>query len=459
MAKDIHKMLGEERIGRLLLSLSLPATIGMLVQAMYNFVDTIYVGRGVGSMGIAGISISFPVQIFVMAFAQMFGIGGASVISRALGEKNHEKARRAAGNVMAFSIAFGLAMTLLGYFFIDQLLIMLGASEAIIPYAREYLSIILLGSAFFSFGMAMSHVIRAEGKPKIAMAAMLISAVLNIILDPIFIFTLNMGIRGAALATVLSQAITSIYILFYFTSGKSLLRISLASLIPEWTILKETVSVGLSAFSRQVAGSVLAVVMNNSLVFYGGDIAVAVYGIINRLLMVFIMPMFGVNQGFLPIVGYNYGAKKMRRARESVKLASAVTTLIALFSAIIMFFFARQLISIFSDEIELIEPTISALRIVILAIPTIGIQVIASGMFQALGKAIPALFLSLLRQIIILIPLILVIPRFLGINGIWISFPLADLIAFAISLVFYLRELKTFRSSELSAEVGTTDVA
>jgi len=459
MAKDIHKMLGEERIGRLLLSLSLPATIGMLVQAMYNFVDTIYVGRGVGSMGIAGISISFPVQIFVMAFAQMFGIGGASVISRALGEKNHEKARRAAGNVMAFSIAFGLAMTLLGYFFIDQLLIMLGASEAIIPYAREYLSIILLGSAFFSFGMAMSHVIRAEGKPKIAMAAMLISAVLNIILDPIFIFTLNMGIRGAALATVLSQAITSIYILFYFTSGKSLLRISLASLIPEWTILKETVSVGLSAFSRQVAGSVLAVVMNNSLVFYGGDIAVAVYGIINRLLMVFIMPMFGVNQGFLPIVGYNYGAKKMRRARESVKLASAVTTLIALFSAIIMFFFARQLISIFSDEIELIEPTISALRIVILAIPTIGIQVIASGMFQALGKAIPALFLSLLRQIIILIPLILVIPRFLGINGIWISFPLADLIAFAISLVFYLRELKMFRSSELSAEVGTTDVA
>ncbi len=459
MAKDIHKMLGEERIGKLLLSLSLPATIGMLVQAMYNFVDTIYVGRGVGSMGIAGISISFPVQIFVMAFAQMFGIGGASVISRALGEKNHEKARRAAGNVMAFSIAFGLAMTLLGYFFIDQLLIMLGASEAIIPYAREYLSIILLGSAFFSFGMAMSHVIRAEGKPKIAMAAMLISAVLNIILDPIFIFTLNMGIRGAALATVLSQAITSIYILFYFISGKSLLRISLASLLPEWTILKGTVSVGLSAFSRQVAGSLLAVVLNNSLVFYGGDIAVAVYGVINRLLMVFIMPMFGVNQGFLPIVGYNYGAKKMRRARESVKLASAVTTLIALFSAIIMFFFARQLISIFTDEIELIEPTISALRIVILAIPTIGIQVIASGMFQALGKAIPALFLSLLRQIIILIPLILVIPRFLGINGIWISFPLADLIAFAISLVFYLRELKIFRSSELSAEAGTTDVA
>jgi putative MATE family efflux protein len=238
MAKDIHKMLGEERIGRLLLSLSLPATIGMLVQAMYNFVDTIYVGRGVGSMGIAGISISFPVQIFVMAFAQLFGIGGASVISRALGEKNHEKARRAAGNVMAFSIAFGLAMTLLGYFFIDQLLILLGASEAIIPYAREYLSIILLGSAFFSFGMAMSHVIRAEGKPKIAMAAMLISAVLNIILDPIFIFTLNIGIRGAALATVLSQASTSIYILFYFLSGKSLLSISLAFLLPGWTILK-----------------------------------------------------------------------------------------------------------------------------------------------------------------------------------------------------------------------------
>ena len=452
MAKDIHKMLGEEKIGRLLLSLSLPATIGMLVQAMYNFVDTIFVGRGVGSMGIAGISISLPVQIFVMAFAQMFGIGGASVISRALGERDHEKARRAAGNVMVFSVAFGLVMTLLGQFFLDQLLIMLGASEAIIPYAREYLGIILLGSAFFSFGMAMNHVVRAEGKPKIAMAAMLISAVLNIILDPIFIFSLNMGIWGAALATVLSQAATSIYVLFYFLSGKSLLRISLRSLIPEWRIMRETVSVGLSAFSRQVAGSLLAVVLNNSLVFYGGDIAVAVYGVINRLLMVFIMPMFGVNQGFLPIVGYNYGARKMRRARESVKLASAVTTMIALFSSIVMFLFARQLISIFTDETELIESTIYALRIVILATPTIGVQVIASGMFQALGKALPALFLSLLRQIIILIPLILVIPRFLGINGIWISFPLADLIAFAISLVFYLRELKIFRSGELNVE-------
>lgn len=459
MAKDIHKMLGEEKIGRLLLSLSLPATIGMLVQAMYNFVDTIFVGRGVGSMGIAGISISLPVQIFVMAFAQMFGIGGASVISRALGERDHEKARRAAGNVMVFSVAFGLVMTLLGQFFLDQLLIVLGASEAIIPYAREYLGIILLGSAFFSFGMAMNHVVRAEGKPKIAMAAMLISAVLNIILDPIFIFSLNMGIWGAALATVLSQAATSIYVLFYFLSGKSLLRISLRSLIPEWRIMRETVSVGLSAFSRQVAGSLLAVVLNNSLVFYGGDIAVAVYGVINRLLMVFIMPMFGVNQGFLPIVGYNYGARKMRRARESVKLASAVTTMIALFSSIVMFLFARQLISIFTDETELIESTIYALRIVILATPTIGVQVIASGMFQALGKALPALFLSLLRQIIILIPLILVIPRFLGINGIWISFPLADLIAFAISLVFYLRELKIFRSGELNVEGGTTDVS
>ncbi|MDD2332776.1 MAG: MATE family efflux transporter [Mesotoga sp.] len=459
MAKDIHKMLGGQKIGRLLLSLSLPATIGMLVQAMYNFVDTIFVGRGVGSMGIAGISISLPVQIFVMAFAQMFGIGGASVISRALGEKNHEKAKRAAGNVMAFSIAFGLAMTLLGYFFLDRLLIMLGASEAITPYAREYLGIILLGSVFFSFGMAMNHVVRAEGKPKIAMAAMLISAVLNIILDPIFIFSLNMGIWGAALATVLSQAATSIYVLFYFLSGKSLLRVSLRSLIPEWKIMRETVSVGLSAFSRQVAGSLLAVVLNNSLVFYGGDIAVAVYGVINRLLMVFIMPMFGVNQGFLPIVGYNYGARKMRRARESVKLASTVTTLIALFSAIIMFLFARQLISIFTDETELIEPAIFALRIVILSIPTIGVQVIASGMFQALGKAVPALFLSLLRQIIILIPLILVVPRFLGIDGIWISFPLADLISFAISLVFYLRELKIFRSSELDVKAGTTDVA
>ncbi len=219
------------------------------------------------------------------------------------------------------------------------------------------------------------------------------------------------------------------------------------------------VTVGLSAFSRQVAGSMLAIIMNNSLVFYGGDIAVSVYGVINRLLMVFVMPMFGINQGFAPILGYNYGARKLRRARDSVRLSTIVTTSLAVFSTVLMMIFARQLIGIFTNEAQLIELSTKALRIVIIALPSIGVQVIASGMFQALGKAGPALFLSLLRQIIILIPLVLIMPGYFGIDGIWLSFPLADSIAFVISLAFYIRELRLFKSGELDLEEGVTDVA
>ena len=457
--KDLHKMLGDEKIGKLLLKLSIPATIGMLVQAMYNFVDTIFVGRGVGSLGIAAISISFPVQIFIMAFAQMFGIGGASIISRALGGKNQEKADRTAGNVIGASLLFGVSMAAIGILFLEPLLRALGASDNIIPYARDYLGVILIGTAFFSFGMAMNNVIRAEGKAKIAMLTMLISALLNIILDPIFIFALDMGIRGAAIATVISQAVTSVYVLGYFSFGKSSLKVRLKSLLPEWSIIREMVTVGLSAFSRQVAGSMLAIIMNNSLVFYGGDIAVSVYGVINRLLMVFVMPMFGINQGFAPILGYNYGARKLRRARDSVRLSTIVTTSLAVFSTVLMMIFARQLIGIFTNEAQLIELSTKALRIVIIALPSIGVQVIASGMFQALGKAGPALFLSLLRQIIILIPLVLIMPGYFGIDGIWLSFPLADSIAFVISLAFYIRELRLFKSGELDLEEGVTDVA
>lgn len=459
MAKDLHKMLGEEKIGKLLFNLSLPATIGMLVQAMYNFVDTIYVGRGVGSLGIAGISISFPVQIFIMAFAQMFGIGGASIISRALGEKNHDKANRTTGNVVGATVFFSLFIATLGIVFLDPLLRALGASEAILPYAREYLSIILFGTVFFSFGMAMNNIIRAEGKAKIAMFTMLISAVINIVLDPIFIFALDLGIRGAAIATVISQAVTSIYVFAYFATGKSSLKVTFKSLLPEWKIIREMITIGLSAFSRQVASSLLAIIMNNSLILYGGDIAVSVYGVVNRLLMVFIMPMFGVNQGFAPILGYNYGAKKFKRARESIKLATLVTTLMAAFSTTFMLLFSRQFIGIFTNEELLIDLASKALRIVIIAMPLIGIQVIASGMFQALGKAGPALFLSLLRQIIVLVPLILILPPFMGLDGIWISFPLADAIAFAISLVFYIKELKIFRASEIRLERDVVDVA
>ncbi len=452
MHLSAEEALGKEKIGRLLVKLSVPAMIGMFVHAMYNFVDTIFVGRAVGSLGIAAISISFPMQIFTLAFAQLLGIGGASLVSRALGAKNRERANRTVGNVLIGSIVFGVTMAVVGSIFLEPLLRLLGASDTILPYARDYLGIIMPGTVFFSFGIAMNNLIRAEGRARVAMLTMLISGGLNIALDPIFIFVLGWGIRGAAIATVISQATTSVYVFWYFMSGRSALSIKKIDLIPDFRILKETIFVGSSAFARQVSGSMLAVIINNSLVFYGGDISVAVYGVINRLLMVFMLPMFGINQGFMPILGYNFGAKNYGRARNSVNLAVLSTTLLALVAFVTLFFFPEQMVSIFTDEEPLILEASAVMRIIIFVAPLIGVQVIAAGMFQALGKAMHALLLSLLRQIIFLIPLVLILPLSFGLIGIWIAFPIADTLAFLIALVFYFRQVRSLRRSSVDAK-------
>ena len=452
MKLSAEEALGKEKVGRLLVKLSVPAMIGMLVQAMYNFVDTIFVGRAVGSLGIAAISISFPMQIFIMAFAQLLGIGGASLVSRALGARNHDRANRTVGNVLLGSIVFGLLMALLGTLFLDPLLRLLGASDTILPYARDYLGVIVLGAVFFSFGMAMNNLIRAEGRARVAMLTMLISGGLNIALDPLFIIVLGLGVRGAAIATVISQATTSIYVFWYFMSGRSALSVKKNDLIPDFRILKETFFVGSSAFARQISGSMLAIIINNSLVFYGGDISVAVYGVINRLMMVFMLPMFGINQGFMPILGYNYGAKNYGRARSSVNLALLSATALAVVAFVTLFFFPQEMVSIFTNEEPLILEASAVMRIIVFVAPLIGVQVIAAGMFQALGKAMNALLLSLLRQIILLIPLVLILPLSLGLMGIWIAFPIADGTAFAISLIFYIRQVRSLQRSSIEAK-------
>ncbi|OAA28372.1 multidrug transporter MatE [Kosmotoga arenicorallina S304] len=443
---DRQRMLAEERIGKLLVKLSVPAMIGMLVQALYNFVDTIFVGRGVGSLGIAGITISFPVQIFVMAFAQLIGIGGASIISRSLGAGDKPKANRTAGNIFTVVIFFGLIMALMGLIFLKPILTLLGASPTIMPYAADYLGIILFGTFFFSFAMATNSVVRAEGNARVAMYTMLISAILNIILDPIFIFGLDLGVKGAALATVISQATTAFYLLYYFLSGKSLLHIKSHDLKPEIPIIKESFAIGFSAFVRQAAGSVLGIIMNNTLVAYGGDIAVAVFGVINRLLMVFLMPMFGINQGFMPILGFNYGAKKLDRVLRVIKLATIAESIISILAFTFLFSFPGFLIGIFSKDSELILIGSDAMRKVILMLPLIGFQVIGAGMFQALGKAFPALILSMARQILFLIPIVLVLPHIAGLDGVWFSFPIADVSAFLITFVLFIKQIRNLKS-------------
>ena len=416
------KMLGSESIGKLLLKLSLPAMVAMMVQALYNFVDTIYIGRGIGTIGIAAVSVSFPIQMIIMALAQMVGIGGASIISRSLGAKDVVKAEKTLGNMLGIIAIFSIVIAVLGSIFIKPILGLFGATEAIMPYAIEYMSVIFIGNIFFSFAMTSNSVIRAEGNSKVAMISMLISGIMNIILDPIFIFGFDMGIRGAALATLLAQMTGVIYILTYFLGGKSTLHFHFKDIKFEWPILKETFSVGASAFARQAAGSILAVVLNNLLGLYGGELSIAVFGVINRLLMFTIMPMSGIAQGFLPIAGFNYGAKKYDRVKEVIKTATKVTTIFSVASYAILMIFPEILISIFTTDAELIAQAVWATRINVSVIFLVGFQIVGSSLFQAIGKAGPALLLSMSRQILFFIPIVFIMANSFGLGGISVSY-------------------------------------
>lgn len=447
--KQMTARLGEERIGKLLVNLSVPATIAMMVNALYNLVDTIFVGRGVGALAIGGLTIAFPIQMVIMAFAQMIGIGAASAISRSLGAKDIEKADYVAGNSFLCIIVMSSIIAAIGLIFTEPILRFFGSTETILPYAKDYITIILWGSVFSSFAMSSNNLIRAEGNAKVAMATMLIGAILNIILDPIFIFVFKMGVKGAALATVISKFVSFLYILIYLYSSKSSLKVKLHHLKPKMHIVIEILAVGSASFFRQVTGSVVAIVVNNSLKFFGGDIALIIVGILHRVTMFVFMPLFGVVQGMQPIVGFNYGAKNLARVKETIKLSLIITTAIATFGWLIIELFPFTVIGMFTREPEIIDKGSTIMRIVISVIPVIGIQIVGSALFQSLGKAVPSLILALLRQVLLFIPLVIILPRILGLGllGIWIAYPAADILSVVLTIIFLKGELKKMNLS------------
>lgn len=439
------ELLAKERIGKLLFKLSAPAMVGMLVQAMYNIVDTIFVGRAVGFMGIAGLTIVFPIQILVMAFAQTIGIGGASIISRSLGSGDMERAHKTFGNIISLVILISAAVMLIGGLYLEPVLRIFGATESILPYAAEYLSIILFGTFFFVLAVACNNVARAEGNAKVAMNTMLISAGLNLVLDPIFIFGLNMGIRGAALATVLAQASMSLYLIYYFLSGRStlILKIENLKIIPN--IFRETMAIGASSFTRQASASIMVVIINNSLAFYGGDLTIAVFGVINRLLMFAFMPMFGIVQGLQPIIGFNFGAGNPDRVRKAIQMSILVTTGMSVVAFLSFMFFPEAFIRLFSSEQELIQLGTEAIRIITLALPLVGFQLIGASIYQALGKPLPALILSISRQVLFFIPAVLLLPLYFNLQGVWMAFPAADILAFIVTYFLVRGEMRLLK--------------
>lgn len=447
--KDKSKLLGETQIGKALFQLSLPATIGMLVMALYNIADTIFVGRGVGSMAIAGLATVFPIQMIIMAIAQTIGVGGSSIISRRLGEKRNEKAHQTFSNLITLIVIISLIMTPLSYSFMDEILFLFGARDEILTYSVDYFKIILWGGPFISFAMMANNTARAEGNANVAMYTMLISAILNLILDPILIFGFDMGIEGAGWATFFSQVAAAAYLMYFYTSGNSVLKAKAEYMNLDKQIVGETLAIGASSLARQVSSSVMIAVLNHSLVMYGGGLAVAVFGVIYRLLMVIFMPIIGIVQGFLPLAGFNYGAKDYQRVKNVLKIASKAATYIAIGGFVVVMLFADQLISIFSTDKELIEAGAVATRYIIMALPVIGFQIIGSGLFQAIGKALPSLFLSLTRQVVFLIPLVLILPVHFGLNGIWFSFPLADLLSAIITSIFVWNEIKLLNKKNI----------
>ncbi len=447
--KQQSERLGVDPIGKLLADLTIPATMGMLAMALHSVIDAIYIGRGVGAIGVAAVAITFPLSMLVMAISGAIGIGGASVISRALGSDQLDKANQAFGSVLMMIFIVGVTGVLLGLTFLNQLLQLFAASETIMPLSSAYLGIILYGTIFFSFSFAVNNIVRAEGNAKVAMATMVISSFLNIILTPIFMFVLNLGMSGAAYGTITAQGLTSLYLFYYFYAGRSSLSIIVKNITLNLKLVKEILTVGASAFVRQGAGSIMLIIANHMLVFHGGDMAIAVLGIIHRVMMFTLMPIMGIVQGMMPLVGFNFGARKKLRVRESITLSMKVATLIATAGFLLVMLFPSLLIQIFTDDPVLIEMGRSALRIMFAMSFTVGLQLVVGGVFQALGKAREAFVISMARQILFLIPLLFLLPTLLGLNGVWLAFPLADLFSFALTvwLIFRFKDY-FFLSSE-----------
>ncbi|GAU75833.1 MATE family efflux transporter [Fusibacter sp. 3D3] len=429
-----------EPIGKLLLKFSIPAIVGMMVNALYNVVDRIYIGW-IGPLAMTGIGLNLPFMTLLMAFSMLIGIGGAAIISIRLGEGNHDGAEKILGNAFTLLILIMAVVGIIGLSFKTPLLYLFGASDDTIGFANAYITIILFGAIFQGLGFGLNNIIRAEGNPKIAMYTMLLGAIANIVLDPIFIFVFKMGIAGAALATILSQLISAIWVLYHFLSGRSKLVLKRQNLKLDFAIIKSIFSIGMSPFFMQVAASIVTIVSNNALKNTGGDIAIGAMTVINAIVIVFLMPIFGLNQGSQPIIGFNYGAKQYDRVKQTLKLAIYAATAICLVAFIATQFFTVYLIQIFNRDPELVSVATSGMKIFLCMVPFIGFQVISSNYFQAVGKAPKAMFLSLLRQVIILIPMLVIMPRFFGLTGVWMAGPIADLSATVVTAIFIFNEL------------------
>ena len=434
-----------DSIPKLLAEFSIPAIIGMLVNAIYNIVDRIFIGNDpeLGSMGLAAVSITYPVTLVLLAFALMVGVGGSTRFSISLGKKENEKAKFFLGNGVTLAIMAGLLFMILGNVFIEPILRILGASSAVLPYATDYLSVILYGAVFQSVAMALNNFSRADGNPRNSMISMMIGAGFNIIFDYIFIVQMGWGMKGAAYATIGGQFLSMTWQLAYFLGPKANVQLAIQNMKLKAAYVKDILTTGIPAFLLQIANSVLNIVINASLVAYGGDIAISVAGIITSATTIIIMMVSGLIQGLQPIISYNTGADRTDRVKEALKIASIIGGIISTIGFLVFQFYPEFVITLFNQETAVVDLGVNAIRIWTAAFPLVGIQIVWASYFQAVGKVRLASFLNLARQIIFLIPLILILSPIFELNGIYVAVPLAEGLAFVVTFIFLKSQFKT----------------
>ncbi len=437
--KEATLALGTQPVGKLLWQYALPGVIAMTASSLYNMVDSIFIGHGVGSMALAALGISFPLMNIGAAFGAAVGIGGSTLMSLRLGQRQYDKANNVLGNMVALNIITGLLVGIVSIIFLDPILKFFGASDQTLPHAHDYMFILLVGNVITHLYLGLNAALRSASKPRAAMIATIVTVVLNTILDPIFIWPLHMGIKGAAIATVIAQAIVLCWQLWQFSRQRELLHLEWRFLKPARTIVKDIVSIGVSPFAMQLTGCVVAIFMNNALMTYGGDLAVGAYSIANRLGFIFFMVIMGICQGFQPIAGYNYGARNMDRVKRVLRLTITASVIAMTVGWVIGELLPGPCTRLFTDDETLIAISIRGIRINMLVFPVIGYQAVVTNFFQTIGKVRISIFMSLSRQLLFLLPMLLLFASLWGLDGVWASLPASDFAAFLVAVIIMQR--------------------
>lgn len=438
--------LGTESIGKLLMQYAVPAIIAMTASSLYNMVDSIFIGHGVGTMAISGLALTFPLMNLAAAFGSLVGVGAATLISVRLGQRDYDTAQRVLGNVVVLNVLLGVAFTVVVLAFLDPILYFFGGSDQTIGYARDYMQIILLGNAVTHLYLGLNAVLRSSGHPQKAMYATIATVVINTILDPIFIYGFGWGIRGAAIATIVAQIISLLWQFRLFSNKDELLHFHRGIFRLKRKIVLDSLAIGMSPFLMNLAACFIVLLINQGLKRHGGDLAIGAFGIVNRLVFIVVMIVMGLNQGMQPIAGYNFGARRYDRVNRVLKLTIIYATCVTTFGFLVGMLMPDVVVGIFTSDRELIDLSARGLRIVVMFFPIIGFQMVTANFFQSIGMASKAIFLSLTRQMVVLLPCLLILPRFYGTAGVWYSMPVSDLIASLIAVAMLVWQFRKFKA-------------